>query len=175
MVISQKQLYDYFKRNVDNVVDVERTDIEKLIQISLNEFFANERPLLDVDANERSISFKLATYIQKHVPSDWNVDCEYNRDGNEPKHLGISIESIHSDDTEGKTVYPDIIVHKRKTKENLLIIEIKKSDSNTKNDIKKIQAFLNSDKYRYHFGLMLVIYTEKSCIGKHSYKLFPEI
>jgi hypothetical protein len=60
-----------------------RIKIEKLIKISLKEFFKNEFDLIDVDANERSISHKLAEYIQKHT-SDWNVDCEYNRDGNDP-------------------------------------------------------------------------------------------
>lgn len=153
---------------------MERAEVEKLIDVSLSEFFKNERDLLDVDANERSISFKLASYIEKHVPSGWNVDCEYNRDGNDPKYLGIEIENLQSNDTNGTTVYPDIIIHKRKTRENLLIIEIKKSDSGVPRDIKKIHAFLKSDKYRYQFGLMLVIYTEKKRIGESHYRLFPE-
>ena len=148
-------------------------EIKKLIEASLKEFFENEQDLIDVDANERSISHKIAEYIQEKF-SKWNVDCEYNRDMEDPKRLGISTENIQSDDTDGKTVFPDIIIYKRKTKQNLLVIEIKKSDSNVKNDIKKIQAFLKSPKYSYKWGLMLVIYTEKKLVGKYKTKWLPE-
>jgi len=152
---------------------MELIEIKKLIKTSLDEFFQNEQDLIDVDANERSISFKIACYLQKYVPSTWNVDCEYNRDGNIPKRLGIPTENIETDDEEGKTVYPDIIIHKRRKKENLLIIEIKKSGLDYKFDKKKIKAFLSSDKYSYKFGLMLVINTRKESDEKCEMTWFP--
>ena len=43
--------------------------------------------LLDIDANERSITFRFAMYLQSQL-TDWEVDCEFNRDGVEPKRLG---------------------------------------------------------------------------------------
>lgn len=91
---------------------MERVDIEKSIKTALDEFFEHEQYLIDVDANERSISHKIAEYIQPMF-SDWNVDCEYNRNMEHPKILGIPIEDTKTDDTDGKTVYPDIIIHKR--------------------------------------------------------------
>lgn len=48
------------------------------------------------------------------------------------------------EDTDAKTVYPDIIVHKRKNdKENLLVIEAKKSSSGIDDnwDTAKLKAF----------------------------------
>ena len=38
----------------------------------------NDEPLLMHNVNERSITHKLAEYLQKHLP-EYNVDCEYNR------------------------------------------------------------------------------------------------
>lgn len=78
--------------------------------------------LLENDANEEAISHRLAIYIENHVEG-WHVDCEYNRKGLEPKRIkaktGININE--------KLVYPDIIVHRRNSNENLLAIEIKKN------------------------------------------------
>jgi len=145
---------------------MERGEIEKLIESSLDEFFKSEQSLIDVDANERSISHKIAEYVQKKIP-EWNVDCEYNRDMEHPKILGMSTEDTKTDDTGGRTVYPDIIIHKRRTKENLLIIEIKKSGIDEREDIKKIQAFLKSDSYSYKFGLMLIINMDKESSKKY--------
>ena len=152
---------------------MERDELENLIETSLDEFFKNEQDLIDIDANERSISFKIASYIQKQVPSVWNVDCEYNRDGNDTKLLGIQIEDTKTDDTKGRTVYPDIIIHKRRKKENLLIIEIKKSGIDYEKDLKKIKDFLSSDKYSYKFGLMLIINTKKESKEKYETCWFP--
>lgn len=135
---------------------MDRERLKALIQESLKEFFEHERDLIDVDANERSISYKIAEYITPKF-SDWDVDCEYNRDGTETKLLEIPVENVPTNDTKGKTVYPDIIIHQRKDKTNLLIIEIKKSGLLYTHDVDKINAFLKSPEYSYTFGLMLII------------------
>lgn len=145
---------------------MERPQLEELIKLSLDEFFINDQDLIDVDINERSMSHKIAEYIQKRIPKragdevpEWNVDCEYNGDEeHHPKRLGLDPQTIQSDDAKGTTVYPDIIIHKRrKKKENLLVIEIKKSGLDCTCDIKKINAFIKTEKYSYKFGLMLII------------------
>jgi len=151
---------------------MKRSEIETLIKASLGEFFKNDPDLIVVDANERSISHKLAEYIQDRFP-DWNVDCEYNRDMKVPKYLEIPVVDTRSNDTDGTTVYPDIIIHKRRTEQNLLVIEIKKSNSGVEKDIRKIQAFLESPDYKYDFGLMLIIYTDNKSRKKYDWKWFP--
>ena len=55
---------------------------------ALSELLVNDRDLLSIDANERSITFRFAMYLQRHFP-DWTVDCEYNRDGAEPRGSDI--------------------------------------------------------------------------------------
>ncbi|RZD14205.1 MAG: hypothetical protein EVJ47_05925 [Candidatus Acidulodesulfobacterium ferriphilum] len=100
--------------------------------------------MLKNNLNERSITHKLAEYIQKYF-SDYNVDCEYNRMPNKrnnngeaeakfiPKELNLSVSKTRSNDDKGTTVYPDIIIHKRgSNKSNLIVIEAKKKANVTK-------------------------------------------
>ena len=113
----------------------------------VNDFVANEADLFSVDVNERTISSKLACYLDKCF-ADWDVDCEYNRLGSgrrelidlskekflEAKAKGVIPKHITTLDELDKSglgvsVFPDIIVHHRTQEfENLLIVEIKKSE-----------------------------------------------
>src|SRR6266849_4642234 len=90
---------------------------------ALDSLLKKDAYLLRVDANERSISHRLATYLQLELPK-WHVDCEYNRDEIDPKrieYLGLDPDDA---DTEAKTVYPDIIAHMRGKKNNYLVVEV---------------------------------------------------
>ena len=103
--------------------------------------------LLEVDANERALSHRLGMYLQDVFP-EWNVDCEYNRDGVDPKRLEINPENVRSDDDRGTTVYPDVIVHQRGPGPNLLAIEIKKANGgNEETDLRKLRGMLLELKY----------------------------
>ncbi|WP_447962023.1 hypothetical protein [Nitrospira sp. Ecomares 2.1] len=82
--------------------------------------------MLKVDANERSISYRFGMYLQQEL-IDYSVDCEYNREGIKPKRIGHLGLRPDAEDTEGKTVFPDIVAHVRGQKQNYLVIEIKKS------------------------------------------------
>jgi type I restriction enzyme M protein len=115
----------------------------------------NDVGLLDVDANERSISHKLAEYLQLEF-NGWNVDCEYNRKIKDRKTLNVSYDKVTDCDIDAKTVFPDIIVHHRQIDDNLLVIEVKKSGIDTNKDEAKLKAF-TSLEYAYRFGLLLVL------------------
>jgi hypothetical protein len=135
--------------------------VKEKVEAALRKLRSQDSFLIQMDTNERAISHKLAEYLQEEF-LDWNVDCEYNRHGCDVKKLkNVSVpnESIGWDEPEAKTIFPDIIVHRRNTDENnLLIIEVKKS-SNTvsrKTDKDKI-IVLTKDEYRYRFGLLLEI------------------
>jgi hypothetical protein len=91
---------------------------------SIESFLTHESNLLCIDVNERSITHKIAEYLQYNF-KEWNVDCEYNRLGDKVKTLPKPIKT-NSNDTDAKTIFPDIIVHKRGKNENLLVIEVKK-------------------------------------------------
>ncbi len=125
---------------------------------AIKEFLLREEFILVNDLNERTLSHKLAEYLQKYF-SDFNVDCEYNRmkgkNADSPfitKTLNLKEEDVKNSDTTGKTVYPDIIIHKRgNNKDNFLVIEVKKKCNNgNKNfDFEKLEAYTNQLKYKY--------------------------
>jgi hypothetical protein len=133
----------------------------------ITKFLKLEPFILRENLNERTISHKLAEYLQKAFP-DYDVDCEYNkmpcdRDPKEyvNKTLDLDAEGIESDDEKGITVYPDIIVHKRGSNENnYLVIEVKKKEfAETKRkgkqetykefDFRKLKAYTKHLNYTY--------------------------
>lgn len=50
------------------------------IKNAIDLFLARDMNLLELDANERTLSAKLASYISQLFPN-YDVDCEYNRHG----------------------------------------------------------------------------------------------
>ena len=133
--------------------------MEKVID-ALKNFFENDSQLLTLKANERSISHKLAEHLQQEF-IDFNVDCEYNRRGKSKKTLPrVLFHDIKEDDQEAKTIFPDILIHKRNIQtDNLLVIEVKKSNSSESevNDIIKLEAFTNPNgDFKYEVGLFMV-------------------
>lgn len=128
---------------------------------ALSELLVNDHDLLGIDANERSIAFRFAMYLQRHFP-DWTVDCEYNRDGIEPKRLGHLELYPDSEDDEAKTVFPDVIVHRRGTKENHPVLEFKKSTSrvNRQIDLRKLQG------YKWQLGYEHALFVEVGTEGQ---------
>lgn len=138
--------------------------VQERVGRAIENLTINDRDLLDINVNERSISHRLAGYLQQEF-SGWNVDCEYNRRMDDKKTLCFSsktfrYDDVKDDDLDAKTVYPDIIIHHRQTDENLLVIEMKKSGGDTKKDIAKLEAFTRAP-YSYSFGLLLIVYGDR--------------
>jgi len=124
-------------------------DIKKRIIDAIVALYRYDYELIDKNANERSITHKLAEHLQKEFPY-WHVDCEYNRYGNETKKLLNS-----------ERVFPDIIIHHRGKDENLVVIEAKKqfdrSSISTKKDEKKLKKFSEDPHYKYQYAFLLII------------------
>lgn len=132
--------------------DVKRRVIEAVCTL-----YRCDRELLDVDVNERSITHKLAEYLQSEFTC-WHVDCEYNRLGGEVKRLRLEFTYSDPADIEAITVFPDIIVHRRRTNYNLLVIEVKKAAGRgDTRDVEKLKAFTQVTEYKYKYGLFLKI------------------
>lgn len=124
--------------------------IEKLLK--------KDKYLLRADVNERSITHRLGMYLQDEFP-DYDVDCEYNRNGIDPKRIGYP-ETTETNDSEGRTVFPDIIVHKRGNNDsNYLVVEVKKSNSKVKSEIdrEKLWEYKKHNGLNYEFALFLII------------------
>jgi hypothetical protein len=129
--------------------------VKKFVKTAIEKLKTNDAELLDINVNERSISHKLAEYLQQSF-TFWNVDCEYNRKIRDRKTLKVSYNNITDEDIEAKTIFPDIIVHHRQTVDNLLVIEMKKNGRDTNKDEVKLKAFTGPE-YTYRFGLLLVL------------------
>jgi hypothetical protein len=132
--------------------------IEKL-NLAISILFKNDSYLLDVDANERSISHKLGVYLQD-IFKDWDVDCEYNRIFDFEKRVDLPRKyDVSNWDTEATTVYPDIIVHHRGTDENLLVIEMKKNALNKPDEFDSLKLKEFKKQLGYQFAVALRIKT----------------
>ncbi len=118
-------------------------DIGHKVALAVELLLQRDAALLIRDVNERAITGRLADYLRPHFPG-WDVDCEYNRDDHVVKRI------------DGRAVVPDIIVHRRGLRENLLAIEVKKSNTREDDDedIQKLNAFRDSHLH-YQCGLFL--------------------
>lgn len=119
--------------------------------------------LLEEDVNERSITHRLAMYLQT-VIHDLNVDVEYNRNLGEIKQItGVNKKTTTLDDSDACSVYPDIIVHKRNSAENYLVIETKKKGKDESLDVLKLVSYTDNKQrkpevkpLRYQLGVHIV-------------------
>jgi len=103
--------------------------------------------LFHVNAAERSISHRLAVYVESEF-NGWHVDCEYNRSGGAAK---VIPPGSGNDDDEGSRVLPDIVVHRRLERKNHLVFEIKKTSNRDpdKSDIEKLKAYCTHLSYEH--------------------------
>ncbi len=120
--------------------------------------------LFSRDLNERTLTHRLAVYLEPRFEG-WHVDCEYNRNGDDPKEVDLPrhhLGRITEEDLEARTVFPDVLVHQRNTNErNLLVIEAKKTTSpvDSEFDRRKLGKFREAP-YRYQTTLFLVLHTK---------------
>ena len=136
--------------------------VKSIVQEALEKFYSNDIYLLEHDLHEQTISSKIACYLSIIIENKnlkYNVDVEYNRNGDAPKAL-IGSGNIR----------PDIIIHRRGKNNNteldvnnLLIIEIKKwpNEEQRENDVEKIQEFIKDENFRYLNGVFISFKKEK--------------
>jgi hypothetical protein len=149
-------------------VTVTKDEIVKRLHAAYEGLLEHDRALLEVDANERSMTHKFAEHLQAEF-SGWNVDCEYNRNGELPKRLVGTAEAVSTDNTDGKTVFPDVIVHHRGTIENLLVIEAKKSTTAaTGRDVEKLRAYKAEHGYQFAFSVVFPVRSAASTANASS-------
>ena len=155
-------------------------EVHNKVNRSIDRLLENDCALLKIDANERTISHRLGLYLQLEFV-EWNVDCEYNRNLDNPKRLKTYKKFFDEEqlawrisETDPITVFPDIIVHERLTRNNLLIIEIKKTTSrvDSKFDYYKLRQF--KYQYGYPFALFLKLITGCKEVGIETKEYLPD-
>ena len=157
-------------------MEVTKAQIIALLGEALDQFYKQDGCLVDMVADakqdngshhvgERAIVFRLAHYMQNIMDKTpafkgYVLDCEYNRNGTDIKKL------------QENCVYPDVIIHKRQSKNNLLVMEVKTYWNNdTRRDMKKILEFMKNRKYKYKFGVSLIIEKKRE---EMSFKVLSE-
>lgn len=123
--------------------------VSNALENAIAQLMRNDIKLLELDVNERAIAHRLAGYLEPYFP-DHSVDAEYNRMGEVPKRLQWRTD-------EEELVYPDIIVHQRGARDNLLVIELKKSsnDQTKEHDCWKLEAFREDEGFAYKHALFV--------------------
>lgn len=122
-----------------------------LLSRALDRLIECDSYLLDANSSERSVTHRLAVYLMEVFP-DYDVDCEYNRDGFDVKRLELPQRNCVDDALDAVTVFPDIVVHRRgSNKHNLFVIEVKKSSSTISSDydVQKLHAFRSQLAYAF--------------------------
>jgi len=107
----------------------------------------NDKYLLEHNLGERCIAHRFAVHLASQFP-DWDIDCEYNRNGDELKEMPIS-EECKALLRKTRRVFPDIIIHKRGDEgPNLLAIEIKREGQPGEEcDIAKLHGYISNIGY----------------------------
>jgi hypothetical protein len=134
-----------------------QTELNKVVT-ALQEFYARETFLLEKDLGERALTHRLAVHLEKQFPG-WEVDCDYNRLGERTLRLPHGT-IVSTDDHLAKSVYPDIVVHKRETPNNLLAIEVRKASNHQppEHDHHKLRALTDPHLwFAYAIGVYLVL------------------
>jgi hypothetical protein len=141
---------------------MELDDFLKATEVAVRGVFESDIDLIDSKANEEAIAHRFAVYLESSFP-EMNVDCEYNRYGEElsPEQLP-GIEKCK----EGKEtgwIIPDILVHVRKSKEedNLAVFEIKSGSELDECDKLKLMGMtMKSGRFKYDFGMGVEFYPD---------------
>jgi hypothetical protein len=133
------------------------TELNKLVA-ALQEFYAEEAFLLEKDLGERALTHRLAVHLERHYPG-WQVDCDYNRLGERTLRLPHGT-IVSTDDTLGKSIFPDIVVHQREIPNNLLAIEVRKASNHQpiEHDQHKLKAMTDPHIwFAYWIGVLLTL------------------
>lgn len=131
---------------------IKQLDVKRELENALVKLYHNDYLLMKNGCCERSIVFRLGLYLANSLAQyGFDVDCEYNKNGEKPKSLRNK-----------RINYPDIIIHKRGSKEdNLLIVEVKTpNDTQSKdfyNDYVKLKGFTQEVTYLYRLGVHIYI------------------
>lgn len=145
-----------------------QAELNKLVA-ALREFYAHEGFLLDRDFGERALTHRLAVHVERQFPG-WDVDCDYNRLGE--RTLRLPHGTIAStDDTLSKSIYPDIVVHRRAIPNNLLAIEVRKAANHQplEHDRQKLRALTDPHVWFAYWGGVLLSLARKNVTASEIY------
>ena len=160
-------------------------EVSRRLEIAVKCVISKDSDLFNFKVNERTVTQRLALYLeQAFEPLGYGLkaDCEYNRMWIESgegecnltkKYPELSGLKPDVEDSDGVTVFPDVIVHLRgKRFANVLVIEAKRDapvGAVPDNDRIKLYEFTRMDGgFRYPWGAFLNFrYVPSPCGREH--------
>ena len=134
-----------------------KAELDKVVA-ALGEFYSRETWLLDHDVGERTLTHRFAVHLERRFEG-WDVDCNYDRLGERTLRLPKG-SIVSTDDRLGKSIFPDVVVHRRAVPENLLAIEVRKATNHQspEHDQHKLRAMTDPHLwFAYRIGVYLVL------------------
>lgn len=134
-----------------------RAELEKVVG-AIGEFYAREGLLFERDLGERTLTHRMAVCLERQFDG-WDVDCDYNRLGERLLKLPHGT-IVSTDDELGKSIFPDIVVHRRAVPENLLALEVRKAINHQplEHDRHKLRGMTDPHLwFAYRIGVLLVL------------------
>ncbi len=150
--------------------------VVKNLRAAINVLLEKEADNFARGLNELNISAHMAFYLKPFFPQ-FDVDPEYNGDIEKPndrKALDIAKNRMmeigfEPNDKNNYKISPDIIIHRRKTNDNnLVVIEIKKDSHSRKHkefDLIKLEHLTIDyvgNHYNYKLGVAIIFGTKKN-------------
>lgn len=153
-----------------NGASMDRDTAENAL-ITAVQLLKRELPSFGKDVGERTIMCRLAHHLAAQVePNERHVhvDCEYNRQGDDPKRFrnppSCELPGKEEDVGGGRKsnrFFPDIVLHQRKADDqNLLVCEIKRKNDprGCKDDHRRLKKLTCSrGGFRYCIGVFLEV------------------
>lgn len=156
--------------------------IIKLLKQSVDLLYTNDSYLIEHFVHEQDISHRIAHYFENllnhyswYKKSSFNIDVEYNRNFDDSKQVYRNCHNCDIDrcyihqshykiDNYQSSCKPDIILHERGSNDNnILVVEIKISNDESKEDFAKLSAFTcNASVYKYKMGIYINIDNQPS-------------
>lgn len=132
----------------------ETEELKTIVLLAIHRLYSMDHSIIRRGVHEMTLTFRLGFYLQEYFP-EHDVDCEYNRNGNDPKST--------PETARGHSTRPDILVHRRGENfpHNLVLIEAKRTGAQiSERDRRKVRYFVHGDQdshpYRYQLGVVLL-------------------
>jgi hypothetical protein len=134
-----------------------QVELDKVAR-AVHDLYAREARLFEQDLGERALTHRFAVYLEHRFP-DWSVDCDYNRLGDR-RPLLPKASIVSTDDELGKSIFPDVVVHRPGVPDNLLAVEIRKQRNHQplEHDRQKLRVLTDPHLwFAYQAGVCLVL------------------
>mgnify|MGYP005777209261 CR=1 FL=1 len=145
----------------------EDENLFNLLKKSVDKCYKNDLELINRSMEQACVA-RIFFYMQEMIYNDpkykeyrdYNLDCEYNKNG----------EQIKATPRRQNGTKPDMILHKRRTNnKNLIVVEFKAAqgrtvyyeDTKTAMDYVKLEDFTNSAIYNYKLGVYVKLNKRK--------------